>query len=170
MRTEILYIDADGRTDLEAKFQPHKRIAQAAHMSKDSKRNWCPRAMRTRMNVSGVAKWQRVPLGSICAFRIHWCSTCRLVETRRSWRGVHSCAVYGGLVFSPTRRLLQPPLEYRRHLVITDSFFSFFLFQPEFFMSDYLHKHTVSSFPLLCFHKELNSQRVIRVNNKTTIL
>lgn len=98
-----------------------------------------------RMNVSGVAKWQRVPLGSICAFRIHWCSTCRLVETRQSWRGVHSCAVYGGLVFSPTRRLLQPPLEYRRHLVITDSFFSFFLFQPAFFMSDYLHKHIVSS-------------------------
>lgn len=48
-----------------------------------------------------------------------------VAEPRRSWRGVHSCAVYGGLAFSPTRRLLQPPSEHRRHLVITDSFFSF---------------------------------------------
>lgn len=38
--------------------------------------------VRTRMNVSGFAKWQRVPLGSICAFRIYWCSTCRWDETK----------------------------------------------------------------------------------------
>lgn len=118
----ITYRRPDDHSD--AKFQPRERTARAAHMSKDSKRNWCPR-VHARVNVSGFAKWQRVPLGSICAFEIHWCSTCRRWAEAELAGGSQLRSLRGVSILSHPTRLLQPPSEHRRHLVITDSFFSF---------------------------------------------
>lgn len=80
------------------------------------------------------------------------------------WWGVHSCAVYRGLVFSPTRRLLQPPLKHRRHLVIIDSFFSLY-----FFLNLYGRLPCKRS-KLVSLSEELNLRCVICMNNKPTVL
>lgn len=88
---------------------------QALRESK-KKRNLCPRA---RPHEYGrLSKMATSPAG-LDASRIHCSSTYRRVE--QSWRGVHSCAVHGGLLPLALWRF-NSRLE---HLVITDSSFSF---------------------------------------------
>lgn len=123
----------------KTKFQTYERFVQGAHMSKDSKKNWCSwmlEWMWAALQNGNASRWVRYVHSEFTGVR-------HVVEMKRSWREVHSCAVYGG--FAPTRRLLQNaapigvPEEPRYHWL-----FSFFLFQLEFFMS--LYKRALSLF------------------------
>lgn len=99
--------------------------------------------MNARMNVSGFAKWQRVPLGSICAFGIHWCSTCRWDEAELAG-GSQLRSLRGVSIRSYPTTVAECPYWSTGGTSLSLTLFA--LFQLEFSMSDCLYKRALSLF------------------------